>query len=129
MDRRSAVAIALGGIVGAAARWSIVEVLDGSDAQQGHWPWGVFVANLLGCALLGVAVSALRGRDASTVLGVTVGFCGALTTFSAFALDLALFLRGDHHATLVGYLLLSFVLGAIAYVAGRSMGRRLGNPA
>lgn len=117
-------AVALGGVVGAGVRWAIVEAFDDASATTGAWPWGVLVANVLGCALLGVAVTGLREQPSSVVLGVTVGFCGALTTYSAFAVDAALFLRADEHVRLVGYLLVSFSLGAGAYLAGRSLGRR-----
>lgn len=119
-------AIALGGVAGAGVRWSVIEAFDDASAATGAWPWGVFIANLIGCALLGLAVSGLRGRPASAMLGATVGFCGALTTFSAFAVDAALFLRADEHPRLIAYLVLSFAAGIGAYVGGRSVGRRWG---
>ena len=124
VDRRSAVAVALGGTAGAGSRWVIVELLDGSLTDPASWPWGVFVANVVGCLLLGAAVAGLRGRQPSLVLGATVGFCGALTTFSAFAVDAALFLRADEYARLVGYLVASFAAGAVAYLGGGALGRR-----
>ena len=116
-------AVALGGTAGAGVRWAIVEAFDDASAATGAWPWGVFVANLLGCALLGLAVTRLRRQPGSIVLGATVGFCGALTTFSAFAVDAALFLRGDELLQLVAYLVLSFGGGAVAYIGARSAGR------
>jgi CrcB protein len=41
--------------------------------------------NTVGAGLLGLIVAADLGADATTVLGV--GFCGALTTYSSFALE------------------------------------------
>ena len=117
-------AIALGGVVGAGVRWAIIEAFDDAGAATGAWPWGVFVANVIGCALLGVAVTGLRDQPTSVVLGVTVGCCGGLTTFSAFAVDAALFLRADEHARLVLYLIVSFGAGAAAYLVGRWSGRQ-----
>lgn len=121
-------AVALGGTAGAGSRWAIVEVFDGSLTDPASWPWGVFVANVVGCLVLGLAVSGLRARRPSLVLGVTVGFCGALTTFSAFAVDAALFLRADEHVRLAAYLSASFAAGVMAYLSGGSLGRRIGGP-
>ena len=125
VDRDSALAVAFGGTAGAGARWAIVELLDGAVEDPGAWPWGVFVANVIGCLLLGAAVTGLRRRPPSVVLGATVGFCGALTTFSAFAMDAALFLRADEHTRLVAYIVVSFAVGAVAYLAGSGLGRRM----
>ena len=125
MDRRSVVAIAAGGVAGAGLRWLIVDQVDGG-IEPASWPWGVFVANVVGCLLLGAALPALAERPASHVLGVTVGFCGALTTFSAFALDAALFVRDDDWSMLVGYVTASVAAGVVAFLAGRDTARRLG---
>lgn len=117
-------AIAVGGVIGAGGRWAIIEAVDDASATTGAWPWGVFIANVLGCALLGLAITGLRDQPTSVVLGATVGCCGALTTFSAFAVDAALFLRADEHTRLALYLVASFAAGAGAYLAGRWSGRR-----
>ena len=125
MDRRSLVAVAVGGVVGAGLRWLIVDRID-DGLEPASWPWGVFLANVLGCLLLGVAVTAMAERPSSQLLGVTVGFCGALTTFSAFALDAALFLRGHEWGLLAGYVAMSFAAGVAAFTTGRIAGRRVG---
>ncbi len=41
--------------------------------------------NTIGAGLLGILASSSLSPDARTILGV--GFCGALTTFSSFALE------------------------------------------
>ncbi len=119
MELRRAGAIAIGGIVGASLRWSIGEMW-GESAQ---WPWPVFVANVVGCAVLGWLVGRFGPLAASTgFLAATVGFCGALTTFSAFAVDVALFADDGRWATAAAYFAGSVVLGVAAYVGARELG-------
>ena len=102
-------------------RWAIAESL----GEPGTWPWPVLLANLVGCVVLGLIVGR-HGRLAGTptYLAATVGFCGALTTFSAFALDVATFLDDADWLRALGYLATSVVLGLVAYVGGRDLGRR-----
>lgn len=120
MTRLEAAAIAVGGALGAALRWALGEAVD----PGGGWPWATFVANLVGCALLG-AVTALRPRTDAGRLGlqgfVGVGFCGGLTTFSTFAVEVAELAR-DHRLELAGgYLLASLALGVVAAAATRAV--------
>ena len=79
----SAVAcVALGAAVGAPTRWYV------SVWTQRRWapvfPWGTAVVNVAGSALLGYLVAGWSSDGAPVRLG-GIGFCGALTTFSAFA--------------------------------------------
>lgn len=55
-----------------------------------HFPWGTLIVNLAGCFLIGLLFSlADRARllTPDTRLFLITGFLGALTTFSAFALE------------------------------------------
>ncbi|SNR43171.1 camphor resistance protein CrcB [Haloechinothrix alba] len=77
----------LGGAVGANLRYLI-------DRRAQRWrgspfPWGTLTVNVLGSVVLGfVAGGALYGVDAEAVrLGVGVGLCGALTTYSTFGYE------------------------------------------
>jgi CrcB protein len=120
MEPRVGLAVGIGGICGAALRWGIIEVSDSSSS----WPTGVFIANMAGCAVLGF----LAGRYAAFIgtsifVGLTVGFCGALTTFSSFAVDLAVFLRDDDWLLFTGYLTSSVLTGMVILVGTRSLGR------
>ncbi len=115
MDRKVAIMVAFGGAVGALTRWALIEIADGPNA----WPAETFVANLVGCALLGYVVTRFRPKlHTSLVIGVTTGFCGALTTFSTFALELAQFLDEGRLGLAIGYLGASLVLGGLAFRAG-----------
>ena len=54
----------------------------------GHWldhgfPWGTWLANVVGSFLLGLFTALSLGEHALAFLGT--GFCGGFTTYSAFA--------------------------------------------
>lgn len=71
----TALLVALGAVVGAPLRWAVGQRLPG--------PRGTLVVNVVGSALLGACL----GLDRSAYALVGTGFCGALTTFSAFAVE------------------------------------------
>ncbi|MFC6236709.1 fluoride efflux transporter FluC [Longivirga aurantiaca] len=79
--------VALGSAVGAPVRFLVERRLAGA------YPWGTFVVNVAGSALLGVVVAAAGTSGSTPVVAlVGIGFCGALTTFGGYAaqvLDLA----------------------------------------
>lgn len=70
--------VALGAALGAPLRFWLAERLDGEG-----FPWGIWLANLLGSTLLGLLVGV--GTDGRALVLLGVGFCGAFTTFSTFA--------------------------------------------
>ncbi|MEO6651665.1 MAG: CrcB family protein [Ilumatobacteraceae bacterium] len=112
---RSTLLVALGGAVGAGARWSISETF-GSNA--GRFPWSTFVVNVVGCALIGLATRRLdRGSDAW--YGVVTGVLGGFTTFSAFAVETRALLVGGHISIAVVYVVASCAVGIGAVELGR----------
>ena len=108
--------VAVGAAVGAPVRLLVSGWLDGRRLRGtgGGLPWGTLGVNVVGSLLLGgFSATALDGR-AAALLGV--GFCGGLTTYSAFAVQtVALGLRrGAVYAALtVGLGLAACVLGWI----------------
>ncbi|WP_206323859.1 CrcB family protein [Streptomyces sp. HNM0574] len=113
-------AVAAGGALGALARFGLTRLLP-PDASG--FPWGVFVVNLLGCALIGVLMVLVSeggraGRAHPLVrpfLGV--GVLGGFTTFSTYAVDVALLLeRGPAAAGAALAYLLATPVGALAAV-------------
>ena len=89
--------VALGGAVGAVGRYWISSYV--YKAVGGQFPWGTLAVNVLGCAILGVLIElmALVWSPSEQLRAfLTVGMLGALTTFSAFSLEMVLMIeRGD----------------------------------
>lgn len=78
--------VAVGGAFGALARFAVDEAVAGRRST--------FAVNVLGSTLLGAVAFGGIGDPAATLLGT--GFCGAFTTYSSFAVEVAsLAERGD----------------------------------
>ena len=111
---------ALGGALGALARWGTAEALPSSP---GGWPWATLLVNLTGCLLLGALSEGLvlRAPEASwprPLLGV--GILGGYTTYSAFAVEVVHLVESG--ATLVaGAYVAASVLGGVAAVAAGTL--------
>ncbi|WP_193609446.1 CrcB family protein [Nocardioides lijunqiniae] len=87
----TALLVALGGGVGAALRFLVGRRLDR------ELPLGTLLVNVAGSLLLGVLSGLALDGDALALLGT--GFCGGLTTYSAFAVQThALGRRGAAYA-------------------------------
>jgi CrcB protein len=114
---------ALGGALGALARWGISVALPGAP---GGWPWATLVVNLTGCLLIGlllVVVSAHwpQAHGMRTFLGT--GVLGGYTTWSAFAVEVVRLVDGGAVVLAVAYVLASVLGGVLAVAAGAFAGR------
>ena len=73
----TALLVAAGAAVGAPLRYVAGHLLDD------RWPWGTVLVNWVGSVLLGLFTGLGLSGGALALLGA--GFCGGLTTYSAFA--------------------------------------------
>lgn len=160
-DLRDLIAIGAGGVAGAGLRWLISNSAASRSATGADWftyapntsvsfasgetrfAWETLTANTLGCLILGVVTTQLvrSSGPRRPWLALSTGFCGALTTFSTFAVDAASALRGrlgpvvaapvaeqlaPHRTTAVLYVTLSVLCGGGAFWFGRAATRRSG---
>ena len=112
MSPAEAALVALGAGVGACLRFLAGHLLDG------RFPWGTLLVNVTGSFLLGWLSGLALGGAAWALLGP--GFCGAFTTYSAFAVrthDLGL-VRGAGYAAATVVLAVAACSGGFALAAG-----------
>jgi len=102
--------VGLGGVGGATVRWFVAENL-----ARSSFPWHTLLVNVVGCLLLGVVMARATSTPLSRLLGV--GFCGGLTTFSTFTLEIVDLVDRGLVGTAIWYLVASLVLGIVAFVA------------
>lgn len=116
--------VGIGGAAGSVLRY--VTTLLTARYFTGSFPLATFMANVVGCLLIGLLIGYLgRGQttDPQLRLLLITGFCGGYTTFSTFTSEhLALFQSGQHATALV-YIAASILTGLLAVWAGLWLAR------
>jgi CrcB protein len=123
-DVRALGAIFAGGAIGGAIRTGLEQLAPG---RPGAWPLTTFCINVFGSFLLGYLVTRLQEHLPVTayrrpLLGT--GLCGALTTFSAFQLDILRLLDHGRAWLAVLYAAASIGAGLIGFVIGTNLVRQ-----
>lgn len=111
---------AVGGALGALARWAVASALP--DSPTG-WPWATLLVNVTGCLLLGVLLAALAARSPDATWPrplLAVGVLGGYTTYSAFAVEVVRLVESGAALTAAAYVVVS-VVGGVAAVAGGTL--------
>lgn len=111
--------LAVGGVIGTFLRYRITE----SPLLMGAFHANVLVANVIGSFVLGMFVvfSQQWNLDAKYALLVAVGFCGSLTTMSAFALQSTALIDNKQFGILALNILGNVGLSIGAIFAGRTI--------
>jgi len=120
-------AIAVGGGIGSVARYLLTlwcERLLGED-----FPYGVFLANIIGSFAIGICFVFLLERAVLPELArslLMVGFLGGFTTFSAFSLQTINMLQSGRWPEAMIYVFGSVLLSLFGAWAGIVLARQLG---
>ncbi|MEM9166617.1 MAG: fluoride efflux transporter CrcB [Planctomycetota bacterium] len=122
--------VALGGAIGAVARFGVTGVVAGSlvgPDDVPRFPWGVLAVNLVGCFFIGVIAAACIERPADDRLRMLLiaGFLGSFTTFSAFGLDTLELLKADAAGLALANIAGSVVGGTALAAAGWAITQRI----
>lgn len=124
MRARQVIGIAAGGIVGAAIRWAVLAVV----TTGGSMPWPVLALNVAGSTALGALLAGEWTHPHARLwlhdIG-GIGFCGGLTTFSTFAVEVVDLVRRDAVDVAVLYGASSVVLSVAGVLAGAAALRQV----
>jgi CrcB protein len=123
VDRRELAAVFCGGIVGALARYGVLEAL---PHAPGEWPWATFAVNLAGAFALGYFSTRLQERMPLSAYRrpfLGTGFCGALTTFSTMQVELLDMLDADRAGLALLYAAASIACGFVAVALSTNLVR------
>ncbi|MDQ1439314.1 MAG: fluoride exporter [Acidimicrobiaceae bacterium] len=110
--------MAAGGAAGALARYWVGIA---THARAGSFPWPTLLINVSGSLALGLLVARTSSASlARPLLGV--GFLGAFTTMSTFAVETDLLVKDGRLLVAVAYVGASLVGGVAACALGRRSG-------
>ena len=126
-DPRVLVAIALGAMLGATARYELATWM---AVSPGGFPWPTFWTNVSGSLVLGALVVILIERSSSSRYVrpfAGTGVLGAYTTFSTFSVETDLLIKAGHLAMALAYVAASLAVGLAAAWFGIAIGQRLSN--
>ena len=123
MAPRILVAIALGGMIGATARYKLSTWI---TTSAGEFPWATFWTNVSGSLVLGFLLVVLierfpPSRYARAFAGT--GVLGAYTTFSTFSVETDLLIKDGQVGTAIAYVVASLVAGVAVAWLGIVLGR------
>jgi len=111
--------LGIGSVLGAFLRYKLTE----SPLIFNTLSVNILIVNIAGAFVLGVFVvlSQQWHLDSKYSLFAAVGFCGSLTTMSAFALDSSNLLENNQYVSFIVNILANIGLSIAALIGGKSL--------
>tara|TARA_Y100000385_G_scaffold133868_1_gene138964 strand:+ start:181 stop:561 length:381 start_codon:yes stop_codon:yes gene_type:complete len=111
--------LGVGSVLGAFLRYKLTE----SPLIFNTLPVNILIVNIAGAFILGVFVvlSQQWHLDSKYSLFAAVGFCGSLTTMSAFALDSSNLLESNQYVSFIANIVANVGLSIAALIGGKSL--------
>lgn len=116
--------IALAGSVGALSRYGLSSLV--SNVFGDKFALGTLTVNIIGCFLIGFVMHISLSTDIISVdirNAVTIGFLGALTTFSTFSYETFKYIEDAQWIHAGANVALNVILGLIATIIGLATAR------
>ncbi len=126
MAIREYVWVALGGIVGACARYFLSRFT--AKILGTSFPWGTLLINVTGSFLLGLFLVYTTERvllDPKWRLLIAIGFCGAYTTFSSYAYESMTYVQQGNWGLFAGNVLANNILCLLAILGAAALARAM----
>ena len=103
-------AVAVGGAAGAVGRFMMQTMLN-----QAYLPWGTLICNVSGSLLAGIIAGGLyKSLPVVWSTGLVVGFLGAFTTMSSFAVESSQILQQGRLEAGIIYVAITTILSIVA---------------
>jgi CrcB protein len=116
--------VALGGFAGAVSRYALTRLM--STRFPTAFPYGTLTVNVVGSFALGLLAGSNMAQDHKyTYAALGIGFLGAFTTFSTYAVESLHMAQRKQWSMMIIYQLTSYGISigaaALGFLAGKSM--------